>query len=96
MPYRNGEAPAEIAAAPAQIRQFRALDWKEKWCSRNTTREKLASIADAPEPTDAQLDWSGNMLSVYWDTGYLTITAEAFQKLPAAKRNQIMKLGGLK
>lgn len=77
----------DIAAAQKAVRAFRAREWEEK-----QKRKKAAKIA---KPSDKDLNWPESMISVYWETGYITIAASAFYKLPKAVQNKISKLGGL-
>lgn len=72
---------ADIMAAQKEVRAFRAWEWEEK--------QKTA------KPSDKDLNWPEPMISVYWETGYITIAASAFYKLPKAVQNKISKLGGL-
>ena len=57
--------------------------------------ELCEDIRCAPNPTDTDLGWPIEAMTVIWDTGYLTIELSALTKMPAAKRNKIYKLGGL-
>lgn len=98
--------PDTIRLAREEIRGYRALQWKIDWCKKHGAyrevqvsrfrTERLPDVAAAPEPTDKDLDWPETMISVQWDTGYITITMDALQKLPANQRNKIYKLGGMK
>lgn len=87
----------DIKYALEEIRAYRALEWKRDWCKKHRKNLFVSPppIASAPEPTDEDLHWPENMVSVYWDTGYITMTVDALQKLPAKQRNKISKLGGL-
>lgn len=83
-----------------EIRAYRELEWRRKYCrdhhlyrtGRYLTEE---DIRQAPYPTDKDLGFPLQTLTVFWDTGYLTIELSALAKMPAAKRNKIYKLGGL-
>lgn len=87
--------------ALAEIRGRREIEWKKKYCREHKLyrREGCVNVEDircAPEPADADLGWSNESLTVQWETGYLTVELAALAKLPAAQRNKIYKLGGLK
>lgn len=99
-------SPDDIQRAQEEIRSLRVLEWKRNWCEENDVYrnvrtspyrvKRLPDISAAPEPTDEDLSWPDQMLSVYWDTGYITITLDALKKLPVSQRNKIYKLGGMK
>ncbi len=73
----------------AEIRPRRVHQWKKEYRSKHHEY-------DAPEPTDKDLGFPLQMLTVHWETGFICVDLEALAKLPAAKRNKIYKLGGLK
>lgn len=84
----------------AEIRAYRELEWKRKFCRehqlyREEGWREVEDIRCAPDPTDTDLGWPIEAMTVIWDTGYLTIELSALAKMPAAKRNKIYKLGGL-
>lgn len=84
----------------SEIRAYRELEWKRKFCRehqlyREEGWREVEDIRCAPDPTDTDLGWPIEAMTVIWDTGYLTIELSALAKMPAAKRNKIYKLGGL-
>ncbi len=84
----------------AEIRAYRELEWKRKFCQKYSLYRRVGwreveDIRCAPDPTDTDLGWPIEAMTVIWDTGYLTIELSALAKMPAAKRNKIYKLGGL-
>lgn len=71
-----------------EIRSLWAQQWKKEYY---TKRNEIAS-----EPTDKELGFPLQTLTVQWETGYLLIDLSALAKMPAATRNKICKLGGIK
>lgn len=91
----------ETLSGLEDIRRERVRQWKEDWCRKNDSYRvfryrREPDLAAAPEPTDEQLNWPESTVTVFWDTGYITITTAALMKLPVSQRNKIQKLGGLK
>ena len=84
----------------AEIRAYRELEWKRKFCRehqlyREEGWREVEDIRCAPDPTDTDLGWPIEAMTVILDTGYLTIELSALTKMPAVKRKKIYKLGGL-
>lgn len=79
--------PAAIEQALEEIRAVRKQEWKRDYYAKHHVY--------APEPTDKDLGFPLQTLTVQWNTGFITIELSALAKLPAAQRNKIYKLGGL-
>lgn len=77
----------DIEQVLSAIRAIRAQEWKRAY--------KTKYDETAPEPTDKDLGFPLETLSVHWGTGYLLVDLNALAKMPAAVRNKIYKLGGL-
>lgn len=82
------------------IREFRRREWKEAWCLKNKGMRgdkfrRVPDLAAAPEPSDEDLHWPPETLTVFWETGYITLTLEALKQLPKSQINKIYKLGGM-
>ncbi len=84
----------------AEIRNFRALKWKRGYCQEHELYKRagcvnVEDLARAPEPTDADIGFPIETLTVEWGSGCLMVELAALAKMPAAQRNKIYKLGGL-
>lgn len=92
--------PAVIEQALEEIRAVREMEWRKRFCREHKLYRYDSffceeDIRQAPYPTDKDLGFPLQTLTVQWDTGFATIELSALAKLPAAQRNKIYKLGGL-
>ncbi len=91
----------QIEAAHEHIREVRAYEWKKRYCYKHKLLRKtrhgftVPDIIAAPEPTDDELGWPEPMVTVTHPRGYVTMTLEAYKKLPARKKKLFNDLGGL-
>lgn len=99
MPYGK-EA---IMSAQKDVRNYLARQWKLDWCRSHPDQGMVLGkygierpdISKAPEPTDKDLEFTNEFITVQKGKCLITVRLSEFKKLKKSIQNKILKLGGI-